>query len=295
MHHIEGYAPLQAESFCRKHVEPGVKAFEHLALKAYANSHSDGDNRPCQSGTSEHYDGRAWDWGVDHRKPKLRADGRSMLHWLFAKDADGNKAAVFRRLGLMYVIWNKRIWGTWSKHWEPYRCRGANACHVTHIHFSFGWAGAERKTSYWTGKVSPVLPPDYPVFAKGHRTITVRGKVGAAAPIWQLKGGAKYDVTATGVWRHSKAKHGKADALCVDSKQGWAPLASGGVKIDLSAPSASRSRWHPLTDTGKGCNLKTHTYRLRLAPSHNSAVRVRLPGAKLSNNSGSITLRFVRA
>ncbi|MBV9486004.1 MAG: hypothetical protein JO246_08085, partial [Frankiaceae bacterium] len=184
------------------------------------------------------------------------------------------------------------IWGTWDKRWQPYRCHGANACHVTHIHFSFGWAGAERKTSYWTGKVSPVLPPDYPVFTHGNRRVIVRGKAGSVTPIWQVKGGAKYDVTATGVWRHSRARHGRADASCVGGKHGWTP--GSGVAIRLAAPSTTASRWQPTTDTGKGCNVKTHTYRLHLAPSHNSAVTIELPDRKLSNNSGAVTLRFER-
>jgi len=28
--------------------------------------------------------------------------------------------------------------------------------HTSHIHFSFDWAGAEKRTSWWTGKVAPI-------------------------------------------------------------------------------------------------------------------------------------------
>jgi hypothetical protein len=294
MRHIERFAPLQAESFCRKHVEPGVKAFERLTLATYQDSHSDGDIRPCESGTSEHYDGRAWDWGVDHRSKHGRADGKAMLNWLFATDADGNHAAMFRRLGLMYVIWNKRIWGTWDKRWAPYHCSGANACHVTHIHFSFGWAGAEKQTSYWTHKVSPVRPPDYPVFTgrHGHRAVVVAARVGSAKPVWQLKGGARYAVTARGVWHHSKARHGLADARCTWTHQGWKPTPGGGARVELSRPSVAVARWVPVHDSGNGCDPTAHAYTLKVAPHQTSAVTIQLPDGKRSNDSGSVSFRF---
>jgi hypothetical protein len=165
---------------------------------------------------------------------------------------------------------------------------------VTHIHFSFGWAGAEKRTSYWTDKVSPVLPPDFPVFARGHRSVTVHARSGTASPVWQLKGGNRYEVTAHGVWHHSKAKHGLADARCVRTKQGWSPLASGGVSIRFSKPTAAAMQWHPTIDTGHGCNSKTHTYRLVLSPHQNARPTVVLPDGKRSNDSGAVTLRFVR-
>src|SRR5580693_7863966 len=101
-----------------------------------------------------------------------------MLRWLFATDANGNQDAMFRRLGLMYVIWNKRIWGSWDQKWEPYSCSGVTACHVNHIHFSFGWAGAEKKTSYWTGVASAPLEPDLPHLTKRHAARTLKIKAG---------------------------------------------------------------------------------------------------------------------
>jgi hypothetical protein len=57
-----------------------------------------------------------------------------------------------RRLGIMYIIWNKKIWGTYSASsgWRPYSCSGVTGCHQNHVHFSFSKAGASGKTSYWT-------------------------------------------------------------------------------------------------------------------------------------------------
>lgn len=157
---IEDFSPYQPEKFCRHSVEPGVKDFEHLLTSTYSHTAIVSDLRPCASDTSEHYDGRAVDWGVDHRKARQRAQGKALLHWLFATDSHGNRDAMFRRLGLMYIIWNHRMWGSWDQRWEPYSCKGVTACHVDHMHFSFGWAGAEAKTSFFSGQVSP--PVGYP-------------------------------------------------------------------------------------------------------------------------------------
>jgi hypothetical protein len=55
-----------------------------------------------------------------------------------------------RRLGVMYIIHNRRIWGSYraGEGWRPYV--GANP-HTDHVHFSFSWAGARKQTSYWDG------------------------------------------------------------------------------------------------------------------------------------------------
>jgi hypothetical protein len=57
---------------------------------------------------------------------------------------------MVRRLGVMYIIYNRRIWASYraEEGWRPYV--GANP-HTDHIHFSFSWAGARKQTSYWDG------------------------------------------------------------------------------------------------------------------------------------------------
>jgi hypothetical protein len=295
---IEVFAPDQAQFFCRSSVEPGVKAFERIALATYPHSHSDDDLRECDGGaSSEHKDGRAWDWGVDHRIAKQRAAGKSMLKGLFATDANGNKDAMFRRLGLMYVIWDKRIWGAWSQHWEPYACSGATACHVNHMHFSFGWAGAEKKTSYWTGKVSPVIEPPLPRFTKlhGHRTLQVSAKSGSTTAMWLVVGSATYRVTATGVWHHGTHSSALADARCTKTSHGWVPTRDGGLSVGGDQLPGWGEQWIAAHDAGNGCDVKTHAYRLTLTPPRASTITAELPDNSRGNDSGSIRLRFLRS
>jgi hypothetical protein len=302
---IEPLASDQAQFFCRKTVEPGVKAFEALVLSHYKGTHSDGDMRGCDvGGSSEHKDGRAWDWGVDHRNAKDRADGKSMLKWLFATDANGNTDAMFRRLGLMYVIWNKQIWGSWSRSWQPYACSSVTLCHVNHIHFSFGWAGAEKKTSYWTDNVSPQLEPPLPHLAKmhAHRSLPVSAKSGSDEALWLLKGGDTYRVVATGLLHHG----GKvvADARCTKTSHGWQPAGGGfggggfsgggggGVSVGGDQLQSWGEQWAAVHDTGNGCNTKTHAYRLVLTPASSSTVIAQLEGD--SSDTGSVRLGFTR-
>jgi hypothetical protein len=252
--------------------------------------------RSCDSGgTSEHKDGRAWDWGVDHRIRAQRAAGESMLRWLFKTDKYGNHDAMFRRLGLMYVIWNKRIWGAWSQHWEPYSCSGPTLCHVDHMHFSFDWAGAEKKTSYWTHKVAPNVEPPLPVLRKrhAHRTLHVAARTGSVNAMWLLKHGATYRVTASGVWKHGKGATARSDARCTKTPQGWVP-SSGGVSIGGDHIQSWDAQWVPVHDTGHGCNVTTHTYRLILHQAESSTVNAQLPDRNRRDDAGSVKLRFVR-
>jgi hypothetical protein len=294
---IEALAPYQPQFFCRKTVEPGVKAFERIALRAYPKTGSDGDMRGCDVGsTSEHKDGRAWDWRADHRSKSGRAAGKAMLKWLFATDAHGNSDAMLRRLGIMYIIWNSRIWGTWSQSWQPYACSGVTLCHVNHMHFSFDWAGAEKKTSYWTHKVAGDVEPPLPVLTSGHRVLTVRAATGATNARWLLKGTVSYAVRATGVWHHGRGSSAQADAVCERTSHGWRPSTGSVGTASLSGDQFGSwgETWVPTHDNGHGCNITTHTYRLTIRSPHASTVVGQLADSSRGDDSGSVTLTVTR-
>jgi hypothetical protein len=147
--------------------KPGPINFRNLLLATYGTSVGGkpvftGITRPCDGTVSEHAEGRALDWGMDYRVPAMRTDGKTILSWLLATDAHGNTFAMARRLGIMYVIWNKQIYGSWDNYKpKPYACGAGTdptACHVDHMHFSFSWPGARAQTSFFTGKVIPAAP-----------------------------------------------------------------------------------------------------------------------------------------
>jgi hypothetical protein len=174
---IEDLAPYVGQTSCDPHVKKGTAKLGALLVRTYPGT-SWASTYPCGAdGTqSEHYEGRAIDWMTSVRDRQQHADARAFIRWLLATDRFGNRAAMARRLGVMYVIFNNRMWGAWSGRWEEYNGCAApklaaraydNACHRTHVHISLSWNGARGRTTFWTGTVSPT---DYgPCRPKGHK------------------------------------------------------------------------------------------------------------------------------
>jgi hypothetical protein len=286
---IEAPAPYQAQFLCSDTVRPGVKALRDLLLKTYAGTRSVSEVRACGSGlsTSEHYDGRALDWGVNVANAKQKKQGQAMLDWLLAPDEYGNSNAMARRLGIMYVIWNKRVWRSYTGEWGPYSCSGVTACHKDHMHISFGWAGALKKTSYWTKQVSEVLPPPIPVYTSAETPYVV--KVSTKRPVlWgpkALKAGLVYSYRASGVWKYDTEPGKEADAACTRRGSRW----------ERSDTFRASGVWHwaPTVDTGGGCNTKDHTYVATVVPGISDAIRFTV-GGNVTDNSGTIRVTIRR-
>ncbi len=157
---IDGYAAYDPQVTCSPTPKPGTVYFRDLVLHAFSETSDSGISRGCDiGGTSEHKEGRAWDWHVSSFSQNATA--KQALNWLLATDKYGNRNARARRLGIMYIIYNKRIWGAYRAQdgWLPYACSGVTGCHQDHVHFSFSWAGAREQTSWWTGKPSPIDEP----------------------------------------------------------------------------------------------------------------------------------------
>jgi hypothetical protein len=117
-------------------------------------------SRACSvGGQSEHKEGRALDWPVNAAYPSHRAIAKKVIDWLLAEDRYGNEAAMAKRFGIMYFIWNRRIWGSWGG-WDTYCVSKPRGCvdpddkglrspHTDHIHFSMSRDGAKMRTTYW--------------------------------------------------------------------------------------------------------------------------------------------------
>jgi hypothetical protein len=134
---------------CEPAAKPGTLALRDLIVATYGPP-SIGTLRGCTvGGTSEHKDGRALDWMLDASKPADKAKATAFLNWLVGPDADGVVAGNARRLGVMYVIWDRQTWKSYRGVWEPYS--GASP-HTDHIHISLSWNGAMKRTSWWSGQ-----------------------------------------------------------------------------------------------------------------------------------------------
>lgn len=146
---IEELQSYVGQSTCDPVSKPGVVAFRNLLLAANPSTGDQGIVRACGTGgQSEHKEGRAWDWMVNASSPSQKATADRVLAWLLATDAQGHRWANARRFGIMYMIWNRQIWRAYDplKGWQAYT--GPDA-HTGHVHFSFGWSGATKTSTWW--------------------------------------------------------------------------------------------------------------------------------------------------
>ena len=146
---IEGYAPYEGGEFCEPVNRPGAVKLANLIRATYGQDESIGIARNACYTTSEHNDGRALDWMVDATTRAGKAKANAFLDWLLATDRFGNRNAMARRLGVMYIIHNRRIWRSYDPGWGAYS--GTNP-HTDHIHISLSYDGSTGRTSFWTGK-----------------------------------------------------------------------------------------------------------------------------------------------
>ena len=283
---IEAFAPYQPQTTCSPTVKPGTAALRSLVMQAYGGTGDYGIVRACSiGGRSEHKEGRAWDWKVSVSNATQVAQVDDFLRWALATDAYGNRSAQARRLGLMYVIWNHRIWNASSNSWKAY---SGSDPHTSHVHLSLSWAGALKKTSYWTarvsGVVSPVPPPaptpapapaptprptgPQPLTAAATMTVSAANPAGATST-FLLQQGERYLLTATGYYRYGPGAR-LADAECsvhpsdgtwqrrTETEQERQGRGDGGTgDLDLQVQGAS-THWSAGDD--QRCDTTTHRY-----------------------------------
>jgi hypothetical protein len=169
---IEDYAEYEGQKRCKPKAKPGLLSFQEVLQTTYPDSTWFGISRGCDiGGTSEHKEGRAMDWSRDATNPAQRKTVSQLFEWLFAEDEHGNENAMVRRLGIMYIIWNRQMWSSWDQEWEVYCVQKRKVCrdpdskaavhpHADHVHFSFGWPGAKMQTSYWNPELSKGEAPE---------------------------------------------------------------------------------------------------------------------------------------
>lgn len=194
---LDAVAEYQKPTTCDPTTKPGVLAFAQLLNNHYGTRYY-GIGRACARDVSEHYEGRALDWMINAAKPDEKALADSIVGWLVAPDSQGRPGAMARRFGINYIIWNRRMWRSYApeRGWAVYT--GVSP-HTDHIHFTFHWDGAMKRTSWWTGKALTTItdgpgvttPPTggvtstgYPVLSvgsKGADVVTVQRIVGTAA------------------------------------------------------------------------------------------------------------------
>ena len=158
---VEDYASYDAQTKCARTPKPGTVALGDHVVATYGGG-GGANNRGCHSGgASEHKDGRAIDWMMDARVKADRRAVRKFLREIFATDEDGNAHAIARRMGIMYLIWNDRMYSAWDEfEREDYLSSGcpskrkcsATLRHRNHVHISLSKPGARGVTSWYEGR-----------------------------------------------------------------------------------------------------------------------------------------------
>jgi hypothetical protein len=146
---IDAYARYQGGTTCSPTNKLGPAALKNIVMETYGNR-SWNIARACSSSSiNEHKEGRALDVAFNASSATSRKWANDFLYWLLRPDAHGNRHAFARRLGIMYVIWNRKMWRSYNPNagWLWY---GGSNPHTDHIHLSFSWAGANRQTTWWT-------------------------------------------------------------------------------------------------------------------------------------------------
>lgn len=158
----EAYPEREPQTSCEVVDNSGVQAFRAVILAAYPDTGDGGIVRDSGTGgASDHKEGRAWDWMLDASDPADEVAADEVLDWLLATDDAGHEQAIARRVGVLYVIWDGRIWSASRADagWRPY---GGASPHTDHVHVSFTSAGAAGVTSFFHPVWEPVLGRDFP-------------------------------------------------------------------------------------------------------------------------------------
>lgn len=155
---IDTYPRYEAPAACAAADKQGPQTLRALLQTTYG-SRSFGISRTCSgTATSDHHEGRALDWMVNAADPVQRDTADTFIAWLLAPDQYGNQQAMARRLGLAYIIWNTQMFRLYDvgRGWQPYT---GSSPHTDHVHFSFSWAGALARTSWFGGRPDCYVPP----------------------------------------------------------------------------------------------------------------------------------------
>lgn len=160
---VEPYADYQPATHCSSRAKVGTVVLGHYLVRRYGGGFGS-ISRHCgrrRDVTSEHQEGRAFDWSLDARRARDRRSAQSFLRDILASDRAGNPHARARRMGIMYVIWNDRMWAAWDEFRpEPYlssSCRTRKRCsptlrHRDHLHVSLTRRGAQARTSWFVAR-----------------------------------------------------------------------------------------------------------------------------------------------
>ncbi len=255
---VDGYSPYVPQKTCDPSAKPGAQALLRLAMDYYGIGRNTGITRDCGvGGTSEHKEGRAFDWGLSVNRPAEKAAGDAFTTWLTADGPDGKPGYHARRLGVMYVIWNRQIWAAYDTQagWRAYY--GASP-HTDHVHVSLSWDGAYQRTSWWNTRASDlartVADPTVYVLSGAMKYPVGSGELlsalGPLGPVSYVPEGFLESKTTGGPMRR-----------VVLSPSGTVSFVDAGIRLPMGSCGQ-------VVDFGYGCGDATRLQNAQLAKLH---------------------------
>ncbi|CAB4689197.1 MAG: hypothetical protein F2667_01600 [Actinobacteria bacterium] len=157
---LEDYASYAPESRCSPRAKPGTAFLGHWIVTTYGGGFGRiGEH--CDAGTSEHQEGRAFDWMVS----AASRTGRRAVDRFFDRIlADrGDESDVWaRRMGIMYLIWDDHMYAAWDgfepKPYLSSSCPSRKKCsatlrHRNHVHMSLSRRAGFGLTSWFVDRL----------------------------------------------------------------------------------------------------------------------------------------------
>jgi len=258
-------AELQGQQECTPVAKRGTAALRDLILRTYGPA-TMWIPRGCSvGGQSEHKEGRALDWMRNRNDPEQNRQVLHFLEWLTMPGADGQPAANARRLGVMYLLWDDRIWRAYDqgRGWAELRtcltdparraARYNTDCHRDHLHISLSWEGGAGLTSFWTGAARTMAP----CLAE---PIVGRGEPPPATEAWTSVEPVRILDTARGIGTPGAQPcrlggprwSGDARHLTVQARaRGPVPDTAGAVRVRITASAATHATGLRVWPTGR--------------------------------------------
>jgi hypothetical protein len=298
---IEDFGWYEPQEICTPEAKPGTLALAHFLMRTYPGTGSSGISRSCTAGgTSEHKEGRAFDWRVDASNAHQKRQALDFLKRLFASDRRGEPDALARRMGIMYVIFDDKIYGSY-RGFEPAdylhsACRNLATCsptyrHKDHMHISLTRAGGWGQSSWYRQrgvKALPVLVPftnrlDDASTAYYPMKVATDGK--AVTTPFKLVRGTSYTLFVQGLYRTGPGSH-VADAGCAyDGATGlWLPI----VDAQGFGLFANGRRLSTLACT------PSHDLVVTYQPKTSEALTLRFVDTSPEDNEGTLKVHLIR-
>jgi hypothetical protein len=161
---VEAYSSYQPQTKCSAWAKPGSKVLLRWAEWSYGGRQGRIASSCVGRSVSEHKEGRAVDWMLNAKSTTDRARADKFLQRVFTTGSSGQPHALARRMGIMYIIWNDRMFASYDQFSpKPYRsssCRNKplRQCSTTlrhrdHMHISLNRNGGYGKTSFYDGRL----------------------------------------------------------------------------------------------------------------------------------------------